>query len=212
MKDILQHPEGYFDPRTGQAPSANLFLMKRVAIIVGSLALVAVVVIGLSQAGGGGGGQGKSAGGACGTVPASLAGAPAPLASLHQQGCDLLDGGPDAFKQRLASLKGHPVVVNKWASWCGPCRAEFPHFQKVAFIGVDSNDNFGDARAFLKRYPVSYPSYKDGSNTIAQVFNGVIAFPTTVFYDASGKLKFIHNGQYATEAALRRDIKRYAGG
>src|SRR4051795_2529201 len=63
MKDILQHPEGYFDPRTGQAASANLFLMKRAAIILGSLALVAVVVIGLSQAGGGGGGQGKNAGG-----------------------------------------------------------------------------------------------------------------------------------------------------
>jgi cytochrome c biogenesis protein CcmG/thiol:disulfide interchange protein DsbE len=194
--------------------------MKRIAIVVGALALVAVVAIGLSQAGGGGGGEGKSAGGACGTVPASLAGAPKPLASLHDQGCDLLDGGPDAFKSRLASLRGHPVVVNKWASWCGPCRAEFPHFQKassalgkkVAFLGVDSNDNYGDAAEFLARYPVSYPSYKDGSNTNAQVFNGVIAFPTTVFYDASGKLKYIHNGQYATEAALRRDIARYAGG
>lgn len=194
--------------------------MKRIAIVLGSLALVAVVAIGLSQAGGGGGGPTKSAGGACGSMPASLAGAPAPLASLHKQGCDLLDGGPSAFKARLASLHGHPVVVNKWASWCGPCRAEFPHFQKlsaslgkrVAFLGVDSNDNYGDAAAFLRRYPVSYPSYKDGSNTIAQVFNGVVAFPTTVFYDASGKLKYIHNGQYATEAALRRDIAKYAGG
>src|SRR3954451_24445263 len=127
--------------------------MKRIAIVLGSLALVAVVVIGLSQADGGGGGPTKSAGGACGTVPASLAGAPKPLASLHEQGCDLLDGGPTAFKQRLASLHGHPVVVNKWASWCGPCRAEFPHFQeasaalgkRVAFLGVDSNDNYDDA-------------------------------------------------------------------
>jgi cytochrome c biogenesis protein CcmG, thiol:disulfide interchange protein DsbE len=194
--------------------------MKRIAIVLGSLALVAVVVIGLSQAGGGGGGPTKSAGGACGSVPASLAGAPKPLASLHEQGCELLDGGPSAFKARLASLKGHPVVVNKWASWCGPCRAEFPEFQKasaalgkrVAFLGVNSNDNFGDARAFLKKYPVSYPSYKDGSNTIAQVFNGVVAFPTTAFYDASGKLQYIHNGQYPTQAALRRDIAKYAGG
>src|SRR4051794_16871544 len=194
--------------------------MKRIAIAVGALALVAVLVIGLTQAGGGGGGEGKSAGGVCGTVPASLKGAPPPLASLHEQGCELLGGGPSAFKERLASLKGHPVVVNKWASWCGPCRAEFPHFQKastalgkeVGFIGVDSNDNYGDAAKFLARYPVSYPSYKDGSNTVAQVFNGVVAFPTTVFYDASGKLKFVHQGQYATEAALRRDISRYAGG
>jgi thiol-disulfide isomerase/thioredoxin len=194
--------------------------MKRAGIAIGVLALVAVLVIGLSQAGGGGGGQGESAGGACGTVPTALKGAPLPLASLHDQGCELLGGGPSAYKARLASLKGYPIVVNKWASWCGPCRAEFPHFQKasrslgkrVAFMGVDSNDNYGDAAAFLKQYPVSYPSYKDGSNTVAQVFNGVVAFPTTVFYDASGKLQFVHQGQYATEAALRRDIKRYAGG
>src|SRR3954467_6244389 len=192
MKDILQHPEGYFDPRTGQAASANLFLMKRVGIILGGLALVAVVVIGLSQAGGGGG-QGKSAGGACGTVPASLAGAPAPLASLYDQGCQILGGGPAAFKARLASLRGHPVVVNQWASWCGPCRAEFPHFQRlsrslgkrVAFLGVDSMDNNGDAAAFLERYPVAYPSYIDGDGKVAQVMGGVGPLPKTVFYSRS---------------------------
>lgn len=192
--------------------------MKRVAIVVGSLALVAVVAIGLSQASGGGG-EGKSAGGVCGTVPSQLATAPAPLKQLHDQSCDLLGGGPTAFKQRLASLKGHPVVVNQWASWCGPCRAEFPHFQKlsvslgkkVAFVGVDSMDNDGDARAFLKRYPIVYPSYEDGEGKVAQVFNGVGPLPKTVFYDATGKLKYIHVGQYRDEATLRRDIHRYAG-
>jgi cytochrome c biogenesis protein CcmG, thiol:disulfide interchange protein DsbE len=195
--------------------------VKRIGIGIGVVAVVVVLVIGLSQAGNGKSeGGGKSAGGACGDIPAQLAGAPAPLADLHKQGCALLDGGSKAFKARLAALKGHPVVVNKWASWCGPCRAEFPLFQKasvtlgkqVAFVGVNSNDNFADAASFLKRYPVSYPSYKDPSNEVAQVFNGVIAFPTTVFYDASGKLQYLHNGQYRDEASLRRDIKRYAGG
>lgn len=193
--------------------------MKRAGIVIGCLALVAVLVIGLSQAGGGGGGQGKSAGGACGTVPVALKGAPKPLASLHEQGCEIVGGGPAAFKQRLASLKGRPVVVNQWASWCGPCRAEFPHFQKlsvelgkrVAFLGVDSMDNNGDAAAFLKQYPVPYPSFEDGDGKVAQVFNGVGPLPKTVFYDARGKLAFVHVGQYASEAALRRDISRYAG-
>jgi thiol-disulfide isomerase/thioredoxin len=192
--------------------------MKRIVIAVGTLALVAIVAIGLSQAAGGGG-QGKSAGGACGNVPAQLAGAPKPLADLHAESCKLLGGGPSAFKSRLAALKGYPVVVNQWAAWCGPCRAEFPHFQKlsrslgkqVAFMGVDSMDNNGDAAAFLKRYPVSYPSYIDGSGSVAQVFNGVGPLPKTVFYDSAGKLKYIHVGQYASEAALRRDITRYAG-
>lgn len=193
--------------------------MKRIAIALGALALVAVVAVGLSQAGGGGG-EGKSAGGACGKVPAQLAGAPKPLADLHDQGCELLGGGPTAFKARLAALKGYPVVVNQWASWCGPCRAEFPHFQKlsvtlgkrVAFLAVDSMDNDGDAAAFLKRYPISYPSYKDGEGKVAEVFNGVGPLPKTVFYSASGKLEYIHVGQYRDEAALRRDITRYAGG
>jgi thiol-disulfide isomerase/thioredoxin len=193
--------------------------MKRIGIVLGALALVGALVIGLSQTGGGGGGEGRSAGGACGKVPAQLAGAPAPLASLHEQGCDLLDGGPSAYKRRLAELKGHPVVVNQWASWCGPCRAEFPHFQRlsvslgkrVAFLGVDFMDNDGDAAAFLERYPLPYPTFKDGDGKVSQIFNGVGPLPKTVFYDASGKLQYIHVGEYRNEAALRRDISRYAG-
>jgi thiol-disulfide isomerase/thioredoxin len=193
--------------------------MKRIGIALGALALVAVIAIGLSQAGGSGSGEGKSAGGACGKVPAGLTGAPPALASLHDQGCRLLGGGPSAYKQRLAGLKGHPVVVNQWASWCGPCRAEFPHFQRlsvslgkrVAFMGVDSMDNNGDAAKFLKSYPLPYPSYKDGDGKVSQVFNGVGPLPKTVFYDASGKLQYIHVGQYPNDAALRRDISRYAG-
>jgi len=110
------------------------------------------------------------------------------------------------------------VVVNKWASWCGPCRAEFPDFQKtsvkygrrVAFMGVNGNDNHSDARRFLSRYPVSYPSYEDPSGTVAQVFNGASAFPTTVFYDRDGKVGYIHQGQYLTGAKLEQDVRRYA--
>ena len=193
--------------------------MKRIGIALGVVALVAVLVVGLSQAGGGGGGEEKSAGGACGSVPARLEGAPPALASLHEQGCELLGGGPAAYKQQLADLKGYPIVVNQWASWCGPCRAEFPHFQrlsvalgkKVAFMGVDTMDNDEDAAAFLKRYPVAYPSFKDGDGKVSQVFNGVGPLPKTVFYDASGKLQYLHVGQYRNEAALRRDIPRYAG-
>jgi thiol-disulfide isomerase/thioredoxin len=193
--------------------------VKRIGLVAGALALVAVLVIGLSQAGGGGGGGGKSAGGTCGKAPPALAGAPGPLASLYDQGCQIVGGGPAAFKARLASLRGHPVVVNQWASWCGPCRAEFPHFQRlslalgkrVAFVGVDSMDNNGDAAAFLKRYPVAYPSYEDGDGKVSQVFNGVGPLPKTVFYSRSGKLQYVHVGQYPTAAALRRDITRYAG-
>jgi cytochrome c biogenesis protein CcmG/thiol:disulfide interchange protein DsbE len=192
--------------------------VKRIWIAVGAVALVAVLAIGLSQAKTGGTGSPKSAAPSKTSVAKELAGAPAPLAKLHAQAGQLLGGGPSAFKARLAELRGHPVVVNKWASWCGPCRAEFPDFQasalkygkRVAFLGVDGNDNHGDAVKFLAQFPVSYPSYEDPSNTVAQVFNGVAAFPTTVFYDRGGKLSYIHQGQYLTGAKLEQDILRYA--
>jgi thiol-disulfide isomerase/thioredoxin len=200
--------------------SANLYGMKQIATAVGVVALAVALIVGLSQAGssegGKSGGTGKQLSKAA--VSKELAGAPPELAALHEQANELLDGGPRAFKKRLAELRGHPVVVNKWASWCGPCRAEFPHFsrlsvalgKRVAFLGVDSTDNYEDAARFLAKNPVTYPSYKDGDNTIAQVFNGSVAFPTTAFYTAAGKLSFVHQGQYQSEADLRRDIRRYA--
>ena len=150
--------------------------------------------------------------------PSKLVGAPAPIAKLHSQANQLLDGGADAFETRLRQLRGYPVVVNKWASWCGPCRYEFPFFQKqatkrakkVAFVGVDSNDNDGDARDFLADYPVPFPSYKDPKLEVAAVFNAVQAFPSTAFYDSKGKLAYVHQGGYASEAKLAADIGRYA--
>ena len=192
--------------------------VRRIWIVIGSVALAAVLVIGLLQAGGGTNSNPPRAAPASAPAKRELAGAPPALARLHSQAGVLLGGGPKAFRAQLAALRGHPVVVNKWASWCGPCRAEFPDFQgasvrygkRVAFLGVNSNDNHGDATAFLKRYPVSYPSYEDPSNTVAEVFNGVAAFPTTAFYDRAGKLAYLHQGQYLSAAKLDQDIQRYA--
>ena len=148
-----------------------------------------------------------------------LAGSPPALAALHRQSGELLGGGPKAFRARLAQLRGHPVVVNKWASWCGPCRAEFPFFQRlsvelgrrVAFLGVDAQDADRDAERFLRRYPVAYPSYRDPDQHVARVFGATLAFPTTAFYDTRGKLAYVHQGAYASEAKLRADVRRYGG-
>jgi cytochrome c biogenesis protein CcmG/thiol:disulfide interchange protein DsbE len=160
----------------------------------------------------------ESAAGDPESVERALTGAPPPLRKLHRQANELLGGGARAFRERLAELEGHPVVVNKWASWCPPCRAEFPFFQRqsvrrgkeIAFIGVDSGDNDADARKFLKEFPVSYPSYKDPDLKVAAVFKGLAAFPATAFYDAKGRLAFVHQGGYATERQLADDIERYA--
>jgi cytochrome c biogenesis protein CcmG/thiol:disulfide interchange protein DsbE len=187
-----------------------------------AIAASAVLLAGCGSSGATGSAPGGAGPESAAPTPAAtkkaLAGSPAALAALHAQGSRLLDGGEDGFKGRLAKLKGHPVVVNKWASWCGPCRAEFPFLQKesiksgrkVAFVGVNSNDSDGDANSFLGRFPLSYPSYKDPDLKVAAVFNGVQGFPTTAFYDSKGKLAYVHQGAYATEAKLAADIERYA--
>jgi thiol-disulfide isomerase/thioredoxin len=192
--------------------------VKRIWILVAAAALVAVLAVGLSQAGGGDEETPAEAAPSAAEVSRELAGAPAPLAKLHAQANEILPGGPPAFEARLEELRGHPVVVNKWASWCGPCEAEFPDFQKlsvkygkrVAFLGIDSNDNRGDAREFLEDYPVPYPSYEDPDGRIAQVIRASVAFPSTVFYDREGKLAYIKQGQYLRLEHLEQDIKRYA--
>ena len=130
----------------------------------------------------------------------------------------MIDGGREAFEAYVSRQKGRPVVVNKWASWCGPCRAEFPFFGdqakqrkgEVVFVGVNSNDNDDNAREFLSEYPVPFPHFKDPDLKVAASFNGVQAFPTTAYYDRKGELAYVHQGGYLKESDLVDDIDKYA--
>jgi cytochrome c biogenesis protein CcmG, thiol:disulfide interchange protein DsbE len=150
-----------------------------------------------------------------------LANAPPQLAAVREQANQLLDGGTEAFERRLEELRGFPVVVNKWASWCGPCRFEFPWFQslaekhggEIAFLG-DAGDDSADALStFLEELPLPYPSYLDPDLKIAQELGGPVrAFPATAFYDRSGELVYTHPGVYRDEQELIADVNRYAGG
>ncbi|HEX3975406.1 MAG TPA: TlpA disulfide reductase family protein [Solirubrobacteraceae bacterium] len=150
-------------------------------------------------------------------VSSALAGSPPALASLHTQRNQLLPGGTAAFQARLKKLRGHPVVVNEWASWCEPCQSEFPVFQRVsvhlgrrvAFIGLDSRDSNAAAGAFLGRFPVSYPSYTDPSQKIASSLQAVGGIPQTVYINSKGTQVFDHAGPYESTASLETDIKRY---
>jgi cytochrome c biogenesis protein CcmG, thiol:disulfide interchange protein DsbE len=203
--------------------SATVWGVRRaVPWIVGVVILTAVLVIGLTQAGGKQGAQSTATPSQpfdLDSARAQLEGSPAPLASLHDQSAQLLQGGVPAFEKRLTTLRGHPVVVNKWASWCNPCRAEFPAFQQVAtdrgneiaFLGINSGDSTQPARRFLGQYPVPFPSYVDPDEAIARKIGAPANYPVTVFIDARGKTAFIHQGGYVTKEELEADLDRYIG-
>ncbi len=146
------------------------------------------------------------------------AAAPVGIDQLASRRNQLLDGGTAAFRAQLAALRGKPVVVNQWASWCGPCKFEFPFFARlaekyrgqVAFLGVNSQDNRLDARRFLRRLPTPYPHFFDEDATVAREMRGGRAWPTTAFYDAKGRLTETHTGGYPSEARLDRDVQAFA--
>ena len=146
-----------------------------------------------------------------------LDGAPPALATVHRQANELIPGSRKALLARVRELRGHPVVINVWAAWCGPCRVELPVFQRasldwgkrVAFLGVDLRDNRDSARRLLADIPVTYPSYEDRGGKVANGYP-LVGTPSTIYYDAAGKQTYIHQGQYLDRAQLDADIKRYA--
>ncbi|HEV2753277.1 MAG TPA: TlpA disulfide reductase family protein [Solirubrobacteraceae bacterium] len=150
---------------------------------------------------------------------AAVADAPEPLASLYARGGGLVDATAGEVEARLEELRGTPVVLNKWASWCGPCIAEFPFFQqavarygdRVAFLGLNSGDDRGSARTFLRDLPIVYPSFFDPEEEIAEAVGAPRGYPITVFLTAQGE-RFVHQGAYATPQRLAQDIERYALG
>ena len=148
---------------------------------------------------------------------APLPDAPPELQEIRAQANQVLGGGLDAFEARLAELEGTPVVVNKWASWCGPCIYEFPHLQEaaiahggeVAFLGIDFDDGDEAAVTFLARLPVPYPSYADPDGELSRSLEADYP-PTTVFIGSDGEVAYRKIGPYRSADELLADIERYA--
>ena len=109
-------------------------------------------------------------------------------------------------KLSLAALRGRPVVINFWASWCIPCKAEAPllaasaraHAGKVVFVGIDVQDLRSDGRGFLRTYKVNYVSLRDTSNSTYDAY-GLTGVPETYYLDESGRAVAHTPGQVTAE-------------
>jgi cytochrome c biogenesis protein CcmG, thiol:disulfide interchange protein DsbE len=182
--------------------------------LAGGVASVGVIAAIVAIAAGGGGG-GSTAAPAPKLPARQRHGLPSQISAELKQTNQVID---TPLTAELAKLRGVPVVVNQWASWCPNCKFEFPFFQReskrfrkrVAFLGLDSQDSQCNAQDFLRQYPVSYPSVFDQDASQAASVGAGRAWPTTIFFDPSGKRVYVHIGAYPTEAQLRADIERYA--
>ena len=181
----------------------------------------AVIVSGCSLGGGddSGSGDGAAAAAAAPADPATekaLKDLPPALATNLEEAGQIIDEGRDALDAKLADLVGTPVVVNQWASWCEPCRAEFPFFGdaanlhqgEIAFLGIDMQDDRGAAETFLSEFPVPYPHIWDPDAAAIGSLGGGVVSPTTVYIDEAGEVTFVFQGSYASRDQLEADIEK----
>ena len=103
---------------------------------------------------------------------------------------------------RLSEFQGEVVMINFWASWCGPCRQEMPlldelytQYQPLGFtiLGVNVEEDSSKARQMLKENPVNFPILFDTKSEVSKLYN-VVAMPSTVLVDRDGRVRYLHQG------------------
>ena len=145
-----------------------------------------------------------------------LMGLASPKPPLPSSGADMLL--PErGLARKLGQLRGLPVVINAWASWCPPCREELPLFatasakfgNRVAFLGADVEDQADDARRLLADQALTYPSYETSLDGLSREVGAIRGTPVTFFIGPEGDVRQEHIGAYSSQSALNADIRRY---
>ena len=122
----------------------------------------------------------------------------------------------DGGEVRLSELKGQVVMINFWATWCGPCRQEMPLLQQIhakyeplgfTMLGVNVEPDSAAAQNWLKDMPVSFPIVFDRKSEVSSSF-GVEAMPSSVLIDREGRVRHVHRGYKPGDEAVYADLVR----
>jgi peroxiredoxin len=128
--------------------------------------------------------------------PSVVLRAPAPDFTLH---------AADGHNLRLQELRGQVVLVNFWATWCGPCREEMPQLNRLyekyrgsgfTLLGVSVDDDANNAVAVARRLGVSFPVLLDTDKTVSKLYD-LATMPSTVLIDRDGRVRYLNRGYHA---------------
>jgi len=143
--------------------------------------------------------------------------APLQAATLDKPAPDFTLKSLSGKNIKLSEQAGNVVMLNFWASWCGPCRKEMPllnalhkKYEKLGFVilGVNVEQELKLAKSFLADTPVDFPILFDVSNKVSKAYD-VIAMPTTVMIDRNGKMRYLHQGYKAgDEKKYKKMVKK----
>lgn len=126
------------------------------------------------------------------------------------------NGAPAPATLDLDALKGHPVILDFWATWCGPCQAESPIVNTIAqrykdkglaVVGVNTSDEDGLAEHFARKKGLKFPMVYDEGNTVARAY-GVSSLPTLVVISKTGRIVAVRRG-VTSDSALDEIVRRY---